>query len=67
MLSRGEGRLARRPSWDRELPGWTLRPGPILTRGLMDGIGAGAYESASPQRAPCSGGTSRASATTATT
>eukprot|EP00969_Alexandrium_andersonii_P115709 5116773-Alexandrium_andersonii.AAC.1 len=25
--SRGEGRLARRASWDRELPGWILGPG----------------------------------------
>eukprot|EP00969_Alexandrium_andersonii_P192715 8512870-Alexandrium_andersonii.AAC.1 len=39
--SRGEGRLARRASWDRDLPGWILRPGPSLTRGLNGGIGAG--------------------------
>eukprot|EP00969_Alexandrium_andersonii_P004674 201645-Alexandrium_andersonii.AAC.1 len=31
---REEGRLARRAIWDRDLPGWILRPGPILTRGL---------------------------------
>eukprot|EP00969_Alexandrium_andersonii_P292378 12922476-Alexandrium_andersonii.AAC.1 len=35
---------ARRASWDRDLPGWMLMPGPILTRGLNDRVGAGAYE-----------------------
>eukprot|EP00969_Alexandrium_andersonii_P145866 6451636-Alexandrium_andersonii.AAC.1 len=40
--SRGEGRLACRASWDRELPGWILRPRLTLTGGLNDGIGAGA-------------------------
>eukprot|EP00969_Alexandrium_andersonii_P358613 15451368-Alexandrium_andersonii.AAC.1 len=31
ISSRGEGRLTRWASWDRELPGWISRPGPILT------------------------------------
>eukprot|EP00969_Alexandrium_andersonii_P267584 11825619-Alexandrium_andersonii.AAC.1 len=31
--SRGEGRLARRTSWDRDLLGWMLVPGPTSTRG----------------------------------
>eukprot|EP00969_Alexandrium_andersonii_P194558 8593080-Alexandrium_andersonii.AAC.1 len=43
--SSGEATLARRASWDRDLPGWIWRPGPILTRGLSDRIGAGAYDS----------------------
>eukprot|EP00969_Alexandrium_andersonii_P030894 1349026-Alexandrium_andersonii.AAC.1 len=30
--SLGEGRLTRRASWGRELPGWILRPRPVLTR-----------------------------------
>eukprot|EP00969_Alexandrium_andersonii_P066876 2948644-Alexandrium_andersonii.AAC.1 len=30
-----EGRLARRARWDRELPDWMLRHGPLLTRGLI--------------------------------
>eukprot|EP00969_Alexandrium_andersonii_P373667 15484557-Alexandrium_andersonii.AAC.1 len=34
--SRGEGRLARRASWDRELPGRSLRLGPNLTGGLNE-------------------------------
>eukprot|EP00969_Alexandrium_andersonii_P023467 1024696-Alexandrium_andersonii.AAC.1 len=42
---RGEGCLTRRASWDREPPGWILRPGPIVTGGLNDGIGAGAQNS----------------------
>eukprot|EP00969_Alexandrium_andersonii_P104460 4609146-Alexandrium_andersonii.AAC.1 len=41
MWSLGEGRLARQASWDHELPDWMLRPGPMLTRGLIDGIGRG--------------------------
>eukprot|EP00969_Alexandrium_andersonii_P125535 5549527-Alexandrium_andersonii.AAC.1 len=34
--SRGEGCLAHRASRDRDLPGWILGTGPILTRGLSD-------------------------------
>eukprot|EP00969_Alexandrium_andersonii_P267858 11837254-Alexandrium_andersonii.AAC.1 len=43
-LSSREGCLARRASWDSDLAGWTLGPGPILTRGLSDRKGAGADE-----------------------
>eukprot|EP00969_Alexandrium_andersonii_P086938 3834740-Alexandrium_andersonii.AAC.1 len=34
----GEGRLARRKSWDREPPGWMLRLRPFWIGGLDDGI-----------------------------
>eukprot|EP00969_Alexandrium_andersonii_P343357 15176477-Alexandrium_andersonii.AAC.1 len=39
----GEGHLAHRASWDGELQAGFLRPGPMLTEELNDGIGAGAY------------------------
>eukprot|EP00969_Alexandrium_andersonii_P367361 15470555-Alexandrium_andersonii.AAC.1 len=36
--------LAHRASWDRDLPGWMLRPGPILRRGMSDSLGVGACD-----------------------
>eukprot|EP00969_Alexandrium_andersonii_P177363 7843422-Alexandrium_andersonii.AAC.1 len=58
--NRGEGRLARRASWDRDLSGRILRPRPILTGGLSDGIGSGAYDYRGSATSSTPGGAPRA-------
>eukprot|EP00969_Alexandrium_andersonii_P249413 11022673-Alexandrium_andersonii.AAC.1 len=49
--SRGEGRLARRASWDCDLPGWILGSGPVLTRGLKAPDPMEQAESGAPHQA----------------